>query len=273
MAALKAAASDPRESLETLNLSSYKCIYISFGSKNGSGKLPFYHDFPYFLEMINKYPLCAISIDDYPDYTKKDVNVPYGALEDEEHPRKKYTHITIPSHSMDETIRITQHLVALLDEVDAQVFFVNFIKYKIKTAHDAGSEREAIRILPHLGKYIDHYYDWYGFGLFQDFIIKSPSPDILERIRGFLALKDNPKYKLFLTALKNDDLSTVKSHQMQTLLRTFLIDITSQIRSEQIMLFEPDYSELVGGKRRRRNSELFGRKRRKTRRKVWRGGH
>jgi hypothetical protein len=31
-----------------LDLSSYKCIYISFGSKNGEGTLPFYHDFPFF---------------------------------------------------------------------------------------------------------------------------------------------------------------------------------------------------------------------------------
>ena len=251
------------ESLETLDVSSYKCIYISFGSKNGKGERPFYHDFPYFLEMINKYPLCTISIDNYPRYTKEDIVVPYGALEDEKHPRKKYTRVTIPSHSMDETIRITQHLVALLDQTKAQVFFVNFIKYRDATAHDSAPEREAIRILPALGKFREHYYDWYGFGLFQDFIIKSPSPDILERIKGFLYFKDNPKYQSFLPALKNDDLSTVKSEQMQTLLRTFLIDITSQIRSEQIMLFDPDFSEFSGGRKR---------KRRKTRRKVWREG-
>ena len=252
------------ESLETLNLSTYKCIYISFGSKNGKGNTPFYHDFPYFLEMINKYPLCTISIDDYPDYTKEDIVVPHGALEDDEHPRKKYTRVTIPSRTMDETIRITKHLVALLDKTEAQVFFVNFIKYRDKTAHDSAPEREAIRILPELGKFREHYYDWYGFGLFQDFIIKSPSPDILERIKMFLYFKDAPQYHTFLTALKNDDLSMV-TPQMQSLLRTFLIDITPQIRSDQIMLFEPDYSEISGGRKRTRK-----RRRRKTRRKVWR---
>jgi hypothetical protein len=262
------AALEPKESLETLDVSSYKCIYISFGSKNGSGKLPFYHDFPYFLEMINKYPLCTISIDDYPDYTKEDVKVPFGQLSDDEHPRKQYTRVKIPSRSMDETIRITQHLVALLDKIEAQVFFVNYIKYKSKIAHDSDPEREAIHILPKLGKFIEHYYDWYGFGLFQDFIIKSHSPDILERIRMFLALKDDPKYKSFLTALKHDNLSTVKtSDEMKFFLRNFVIDITPEIRSEQIMLFDPDYSEfnvseIDGGRKRRR--------RRKTRRKVWR---
>jgi hypothetical protein len=266
LAALEPAALKPKESLETLDVSSYKCIYISFGSKNGSGKLPFYHDFPFFLEMINKYPLCTISIDDYPDYTKEDVKVPYGALSDDEHPRKQYTRVKIPSRSMDETIRITQHLVALLDKIEAQVFFVNYIKYKDKTAHDSDPEREAIRILQELGKFREHYYDWYGFGLFKDFIIKSPSLDILERIKVFLYFKDAPDFKPFLIALKEGDLSKVKP-SMQTLLSTFLIDITPEIRSEQIMLFDPDYSEfnvseIDGGRKRRR--------RRKTRRKVWR---
>ena len=151
-----------------------------------------------------------------------------------------------------------------MDKTEAQVFFVNFIKYRDKTAHDSAPEREAIRILPELGKFREHYYDWYGFGLFQDFIIKSPSPDILERIKMFLYLKDAPNFHTFLTALKNDDLSTVNP-QMQSLLRTFLIDITPQIRSDQIMLFEPDYSEISGGRKRTRK-----RRRRKTRRKVWR---
>jgi hypothetical protein len=41
------------EVLDTLDLSSYKCIYISVGSMNGDGKKTFYHDFPYFLEEIN----------------------------------------------------------------------------------------------------------------------------------------------------------------------------------------------------------------------------
>jgi hypothetical protein len=39
LAALEPAALEPKESLETLDVSSYKCIYISFGSKNGSGNL------------------------------------------------------------------------------------------------------------------------------------------------------------------------------------------------------------------------------------------
>ena len=46
-------------------------------------------------------------------------------------PRQRYTHITIPSHTMDNTIGITEKLVELLDKNEsAQVFFVNFIKYR-----------------------------------------------------------------------------------------------------------------------------------------------
>uniref|UniRef100_A0A6C0HXR9 Uncharacterized protein n=1 Tax=viral metagenome TaxID=1070528 RepID=A0A6C0HXR9_9ZZZZ len=125
MAALEEATSEPSESVSEsvneLDLSSYKCIYISFGSRNQDKVKPFYQDFPYFLEEINKYPLCAISIDDYPDYTKKERVIPVDLYET--NPRKRYTHVTIPSHTMDQTIQITNKLVELLDKNEsAQVF-------------------------------------------------------------------------------------------------------------------------------------------------------
>ena len=159
------------EAKEGLDLSPYRCIYISFGSKNQTKVKPFYQDFPYFLEEINKYPLCVLSIDDYPEFTKEERDIPVDLHKTK--PRKRYTHITIPSHSMGETIHITKQLVELLDKTEAQVFFVNFIKYRSTQAHDAGPETEAIHIESHLGKFIDHYYHWYGFGSFHDFIIKN----------------------------------------------------------------------------------------------------
>lgn len=245
------------EELDTLDLSSYKCIYISFGSINGDGKKPFYQDFPYFLEEINKYPLCVISIDKYPDFTREERVIPFNMVDSD--PRQRYTHITVPSHTMDNTIGITEKLVELLDKNEAQVFFVNFIKYRDKNAHDAGPETEAMKLLSHLGKYRDHYYDWYGFGLFKDFIIKNTHDDMLERIKGLLAVKDTSN-STFLTSLKDDNLlkRTVR-HEIYTGLRSHLIDITYEITPEQIALLHPEFT---AGKRTRKR-----RRRRKTRRR------
>ena len=245
------------EEFEGLDLSSYKCIYISFGSKNGEEKLPFYHDFPFFLEMINKYPLCVISIDNYPEFTSVEKVVPFNEFVTE--PPNRYTHITIPSRTMDKTIGITKKLVELLDKNEsAQVFFVNFIKYKSKTAHDAVAEQEAIQIESHLGKYIDNYYHWYGFGLFKDFIIKNIP--FFDRVKMILYFKDNPDGGVFLEHLKND--VALRRHQPKThaMLRYHLIDITPTITSEQIALLDPDFTEFSGGTRKRR-------RRRKTKRR------
>ena len=123
------AALEARLDIDELDLSSYKCIYISFGSINGDDEEPFYQDFPYFLEEINKYPLCVISIDKYPGFTREERIIPFNMVDS--NPRQRYTHITIPSHTMDNTIGITEKLVELLDKNEsAQVFFVNFIKYR-----------------------------------------------------------------------------------------------------------------------------------------------
>jgi len=239
-----------------LDLSPYRCIYISFGSKNQTKVKPFYQDFPYFLEAINKYPLCVISIDDYPEFTNEERDVPYGIWEDKDHPRKRYTHITIPSHSMDETIHITTQLVELLDknESESQVFFVNFIKYRSKKAHDAGAETEATQIESHLGKFKDHYYHWYGFGSFHDFIIKN---NHFLRVYMILYLKDkqNPD---FLDVLKDDAALGEFKKINSKLLRDNVIDITPTITADQIALLHPEFT---AGKRTRKS-----RRRRRTKR-------
>ena len=235
---------------DTLDLSHYKCIYISFGSRNQTHVKQFYQEFPYFLEMINKYPLCVISIDDYPSFTMEEEVVPFDMWEAK--PRKRYTRITIPSHTMEQTIHITKKLVELVDKNESQVFFVNFIKYRSKTAHDAGAEQEATQIESYLGKYSDNYYHWYGFGLFKDFIIKN-TPDF-DRVQKILYFKDNPNGREFLEHLKNDHALRDNQPKTYAILRYHLLDITPQITSEQISLLDPDLAEFSGGRRRRRKT-------------------
>ena len=226
-----------------LDLSSYRCIYISFGSKNQTHVKPFYQDFPYFLEEINKYPLCVISIDDYPEFTNEERVIPVDLHET--NPRKRYTHITIPSRSMDETIHITKQLVELLDKTEAQVFFVNFIKYRSKQAHDAKPETEAMQILSHLGKYRDNYYDWYGFGSFHDFIIKNNK--FFKRV--YMILYSKEQSRDFVGILKNDDALIENFPKIFDILRDNVIDITPTITAKQIELLNPEYT---GGKRTRK---------------------
>jgi hypothetical protein len=240
------AALESKEGL-ALDLSSYRCIYISFGSKNQTKVKPFYQDFPYFLVEINKYPLCVLSIDDYPEFTKEERDVPYGVWENKDHPRQRYTHITIPSHSMGETIHITKQLVELLDKTEAQVFFVNFIKYRSTQAHDAGPETEARHIESHLGKFIDHYYHWYGFGSFHDFIIKNN--EFFKRVYMILYSKDNKEKQDFLGILKNDDALIELFPRIFDILRNNAIDITPDITAKQIELLDPGYT---GGRRTRK---------------------
>jgi hypothetical protein len=163
---------------------------------------------------------------------------------------------------MPQTIRITQKLVELLDQISAQVFFVNFIKYLSKTAHDARPEQEARHIESHLGKYRDRYYHWYGFGLFKDFIIKNT---LFDRVNAILYAKEDPRLH-FLDDLKNDTSLRDKYPKIYDMLRAHVIDITSTITPEQIALLDPEYPLTAGTRKLRR-------RRRKTRRKVWRGGH
>jgi len=228
-----------------LDLSPYRCIYISFGSKNQTKEKRFYQDFPYFLEEINKYPLCVISIDDYPEFTNEERVIPVDLHETK--PRKRYTHITIPSHSMGETIHITKQLVELLDKNESQVFFVNFIKYRSKIAHDAKPETEATQIESHLGKYRDNYYEWYGFGLFHDFIIKNN--EFFKRVYMILYKNDNKKEQDFLGILKNDDALIEFFPKIFGILRDNVIDITPDITAKQVELLHPEYT---GGTRKRR---------------------
>jgi hypothetical protein len=251
----------PKTSLDTLDLSGYRCVYISFGSKNQLGKLPFYQTFPFFLEFINKYPLCVISIDNYDTFEKEEEDVPFDTWNVK--PRKRYTRITIPTHTMDQTIHITQQLVELLNtHKPEQVFFVNFIKYLDKSAHDAGPEKEAAVLQSHLGEYKDNYYEWCGFTLFRDFILKIPSTPnpMFNTVKQILAAR-NTLNNPFLKLLKNDDDELRKKFSSYHAIRDFLIDITPQITPDQYNLLDTDLKEFEGGKRTRKR-----RRKRRTRR-------
>jgi len=257
-----AAESEVTTSLDTLDLSGYRCVYISVGSKNQLGKTPFYQTFPYFLEFINKYPLCVISIDNYDTFEKEEEDVPFDTWS--ANPRKRYTRVTIPSHTMDQTIHITQQLVELLNtDKPEQVFFVNFIKYLDKSAHDAGPEKEAESLQSHLGEYKDNYYEWCGFTLFRDFILKIPSTPnpMFNTVKQILAAR-NTLNNPFLKLLKNDEDNLRKRFSSYDAIRAFLIDITPKITPDQYNLLDPDLKEFAGGKRTRKRMRRFRRTRR-----------
>ena len=264
-----------KEDIDNLDLTGYRCVYISFGSKHGDpmNPKPFYQKFPYFLEFINKYPLCAISIDKYDKFEKKEEDVPFDTWNAT--PRKKYTRVDIPTDTktMDQTIEITQQLVKLLRKYKPeQVFFVNFIKYQHKDAHDAGPEQEAAALQSHLGEYRDNYYEWYGFTLFRDFILKNPSRPIAihDHLKKVLAARDNSNNP-FLKLLKNDDdkLREKIRPELYEAIRAFLIDITPDITSDQYNLLDVDLAEfqteLSAGKRTRKRTRKRRRKRRTRR--------
>jgi hypothetical protein len=254
-----------RIDIDTLDLTGYRCVYISFGSKEHpdiTNPKPFYQKFPFFLEFINKYPLCAISIDQYDAFEKEEEDVPFDTWGVK--PRKKYTRVDIPTRTMAQTIQITQQLVELLRKYKPeQVFFVNFIKYQNKDAHDAGPEQEAVAIERHLGEYRDNYYEWYGFTLFRDFILKNPSRPIpiYADLKKVLAARDTPNNP-FLKLLKNDDKLREKIRpELYEAIRTFFIDITPDITPNQYNLLDVDLAEFSGGKRTRKR-----RRKRRTRR-------
>ena len=261
--------SEVKDSLDTLDLSGYRCVYISFGSKHGDPRnpKPFYQKFPFFLEFINKYPLCAISIDKYDKFEKKEEDVPFDTWGVK--PRKKYTRVDIPTDTktMAQTIQITQQLVTLLSKYKPeQVFFVNFIKYADKDAHDAPPEKAAAAIEHHLGEYRDNYYEWYAFNsIFNDFILKNPSTPIPmhDTLKKVLAARDNPNNP-FLKLLKNDndELRQKIRPELYEAIRAFLIDITPDITPDQYNLLDVDLKEFEGGKRKRTRK----RRRRRTRR-------
>ena len=179
------AALVPRDTLDSLDIPSYDCVYVSFGSKSPNGSEPhFEQSNPYFLKHLSSRYLC-IAID--PGFKKqfvhKDtysfVTLPVEVLSDAEAQRlstetKNYYQLKV-EYSKRKTEELTQQIVQLLNP-SQRVFFVNFIKFVTPTAHDAMIGK-ILDIFGNLGPFQKDYYEWGGYR-YPHLIIKRMCEDI-----------------------------------------------------------------------------------------------
>jgi hypothetical protein len=243
-----------------LDLRPYKCVYVSYGSKQHEGR--FRQDCPPFLSLLEEggfTPLVCIAIDPSFTFTVEERSVPYR---DDD---KKYMHITVPTKDIAHTIRITDQLVEKLKENTLNAcFFVNFIKFKNPNAREDTILKDAMEIKYHIPY---DYYDWGGFN-YPDFIIKTAvNGEIC--CKDVTALLENELYKggklskLFIPALENDD--TIKSYlatrqALYESIKNCLINIASYITHTYLLnRFFPE----SGGTRKRKSK----RTKRKSKRK------
>ena len=143
-----------------LDLSPYRCIYISYGSMDFQNRariregemIKTKQNFPYFIRDSDLYaPTICISIDDYPTYKIK--------------VKKDYTFVQIPSKNIHDIRPITEKLVSLLDNSHFTYLYIcNFIKF---VEHESTGHREleleGNNIVHYLGKYVTHFYHWLGY--------------------------------------------------------------------------------------------------------------
>jgi len=169
--------------METLDIPSYDCVYVSFGSKSPDESEPhFEQSNPYFLKHLSSRYLC-IAID--PAFKKRIhidtftfVTLPVDILSDGEAQRlsletsKNYYQLKV-DYSKRKTEELTQQIVQLLNPRQ-RVFFVNFIKFVTPTAHDAIGK---IDIVGNLGPFQKDYYEWGGYR-YPQLIIKRMCEDI-----------------------------------------------------------------------------------------------
>lgn len=172
--------------LESLDIPSYDCVYVSFGSKSHDGSEPhFEQSNPYFLKHLSSRYLC-IAID--PAFKKRIhidtsytfVTLPVDSLSDGEAQRlsletpKNYYQLKV-EYSKRKTEELTQQIVQLLNPRQ-RVFFVNFIKFVTPTAHDAMIGK-IVDIFGNLGPFQKDYYEWGGYR-YPQLIIKRMCEDI-----------------------------------------------------------------------------------------------
>ena len=169
--------------METLDIPSYDCVYVSFGSKSPDESEPhFEQSNPYFLKHLSSRYLC-IAID--PAFKKRIhidtftfVTLPVDILSDGEAQRlsletsKNYYQLKV-DYSKRKTEELTKQIVQLLNPRQ-RVFFVNFIKFVTPTAHDAIGK---IDIVGNLGPFQKDYYEWGGYR-YPQLIIKRMCEDI-----------------------------------------------------------------------------------------------
>jgi hypothetical protein len=118
-----------------------------------------------------------------------------------------------------------------------------------------------IAIETHFDHFLSHNNGQYQRGYCPNFITE----------KTYKAMACNRPFMIFATPhflddLKNDTSLRDKYPKIYDMLRAHVIDISSTITPEQIALLDPEYPLTAGTRKLRR-------RRRKTRRKVWRGGH
>lgn len=197
MAALEAEL-DTLSYLDTIDISKYETVYVSYGSKNHSHDAKqhrFNQSNPPFLSFFGPYLCIAIDPDfreldstihrdkdeEFPDF--EFVTIPVESLSDieatrlsdESNPKDKTVFDFKREYSKRKTEEITQKLVHLLNPRQ-RVFFVNFIKFVDNRAHDARIA-DMLDIEQHLGPYKKDYYEWAGY-LYPNIIVKKHSTKI-----------------------------------------------------------------------------------------------
>ncbi len=179
--------------LTSLDIPSFKCVYISFGSKRNERDMPqhlFPQSNPFFLQHLCSPYLC-IAIDpgfeeDFTDHSNyRFATIPVEVLPDIEAIRlSRETQVQEEERLADETrskepklfrdvfyfkmvysIRkteeLTERLVQFLQPAQ-RVFVVNCIKFRNPNAHDALIGKH-INIQGHLGPFQKDYYEWGGY--------------------------------------------------------------------------------------------------------------
>jgi len=294
------------------DFSNYAAVYISYGSKDhthGNQKRSRQTN-PAFLEFFC--PYLSISIDpDYKHFRAihgdKEPGIPYYVDKDKEeddvHKEKDgpdYTIIEMPleTQSDEESIRLskesgknvyycktefsakkiaelTQRLVQMV-KPSQRVFFVNFIKF-LRPIQSEIDILRLVQIEPYLGPFQKDYYEWGGY-LYPTVIIKhsairtSHGPVDVFSLLGSDTIYNNYQEKSPTTVLERmiHDISkkgrlknVVDAEAARISVLQSVIDITGNSPQFVPQLVALLHTSTSGGKRRRR----------KTRRKVWRGGH
>lgn len=241
--------------LDELDLTPYKCVYVSYGSKQHEDR--FGQECPSFLGLLEDfYPLVCIAIDPSFTFTMEERNAPYSD-------DKKYMHITVPTKDIANTIRITDQIVRKLEQNTLKAcFFVNFIKFKRPNPIEERILKEAGEIKAHIPY---DYYEWGGFK-YPNFIIKTAVNKKLccGDVTDFLEERYEPsRYAAFITAMADSKtlqryLAKLKNPDLYASIENCLIDITPSMTSSYLLnRFFPS-----GGTRKRKS------KRRKSRKHV-----
>jgi hypothetical protein len=285
MAALESEV-DIMSFLDTLDLSTYEGVYVSYGTYNDDVRSERnYQAKPVFLSTLKSCVCISIdprfrSFEDYHVNTIRFINIPLLMPSDEEKVKeiqtttKQNLYDIYRQYNLDKVIAITQKIVELLDKIAVKyVFFVNYIKYKNPRQDELAIEMSAREIKNHTGKY--DYYDWCGYGL-PTFIFKSGCSKHLT----YESLKNRQVFSSYTNErLKSTDVEEVKivfsrrPHEYDDFLKC-VFDITKQIDINTLVsasdptfstelatdpksASEPELAPIPGGKRKTKRKRKY----------------